>query len=75
MTLLLVIALTLLSFLTRVQSVIPSWALERFDKISNQYLIGDYTSPEFLESDFSGYKNSDVALLVERKKDQKRGLI
>lgn len=69
------ILLVLLSLQVRGQSVIPAWGQERFQKWADKYTLANYMKPQFLQKDFSGDKKLDLALLVERKIDKKKGIL
>jgi hypothetical protein len=57
------------------QSSIPAWGQERFQKLSDKYSLTNFLKPQYLEADFSGDNTVDLALLIERKTDKKKGLI
>lgn len=69
------IAFTLLSSLLWAQSKVPAWGLERLKPFQDRYSISKYIQPPYLEGDFSGDKINDIALLIERKIDKKKGII
>ena len=57
------------------QSTIPAWGQERINKLLDKYSLTDFLKPQYLEADFSGDNTVDLALLIERKTDKKKGLI
>jgi hypothetical protein len=69
------ITLIVNSLLLHAQSGIPEWGHENFKKFTDKYHLANYIKPQFLEADFSGDKTSDLALLIERKSDKKKGIL
>ncbi|MBT1698885.1 hypothetical protein KK083_18470 [Fulvivirgaceae bacterium PWU4] len=72
--------ITILSFLLwncglSGQSDLPKWAQERFKTFQKDYSRGTFITPSFLQADFSGDKKADLAILIERKSDQKKGIL
>lgn len=65
----------LASLLLHAQSELPKWGQERMKTFSDKYSVAGYMSPKFLETDLSGDNQSDLAILIERKMDKKRGIL
>lgn len=70
-----VLGLILGYFLLRGHSDLPAWAQERLKKFEKNYNRVNYIGPSFLQADFSGDKKADLAILIERKADQKKGIL
>jgi hypothetical protein len=70
-----VILLVMLSYVVHGQTALPPWGQERFKKWSDKYTLANYLQPQFFQKDFSGDKKPDLALLVERKIDKKKGIL
>ena len=67
--------LLLVSISAWCQSGLPAWAFKKFEQFSDKYVLSDYIKPQFLEADLSGDKKPDVAILIERKVDKKKGVL
>jgi len=70
--------ITLILVLTSVTSwsqTLPSWAAEKFKAYSGKYVLSSYVKPQFLEADLSGDKKPDVAIVIERRVDKKKGIL
>jgi hypothetical protein len=70
-----ILSFILWNFLLRDQSDLPAWAQERFKKFEKNYRRATFIKPPFLQADFSGDRKADVAILIERKSDQKKGVL
>jgi hypothetical protein len=70
-----ILALFLCRLTGHSQTVFPSWAQERFKKFIDRYRSVDYIKPSYLEADFSGDDRSDIAVLIERKADTRKGIL
>lgn len=68
------ISLVLSGFFLHGQSL-PAWGQEAFKKFKDKYTIENYIDPPFLQADLSGDKKIDLAILIERKTDQKKGIL
>ncbi len=55
----------------------PTWALTIFNKLSlsGQYKISDFVNPFYLEEDFNGDSNRDIALLIEEIDLGQKGIL
>ncbi len=69
------IAFLLSSKLLLAQTQLPRWGQDQFNKFAGKYDLAKYVTPQFLEADFSGDKKNDLAIPIERKTDQKKGLL
>lgn len=67
--------LLLASFQLAAQTPLPPWARQRMQQLSKTYVPAGYLQPTYLVTDFSGDKAADVALLVERARDRKKGIL
>jgi hypothetical protein len=67
--------LVLVCYAVNGQPGLPSWGQERFNKWSDKYLLANYIKPQFLIKDFTGDKREDLAILVERRIDKKKGIL
>ena len=56
---------------------IPEWGFERFKKHMPDeiFKIGEFVDPLFLEADFTGDGNEDLAIPIERKDNGKKGIL
>jgi hypothetical protein len=70
-----IVSLTLSSILLQAQSVLPTWGQERIKKFTAEFNLVSYVKPQFHQADFSGDKIDDLAILVERKTDKKKGIL
>lgn len=69
------IGFILISCLLWGQSGLPTWGQEKLKNFKDRYVLATYINPQFLEADFSGDKNVDLAILIERKTDKKKGIL
>lgn len=69
------IILMLITFLLHGQTELPQWGRERIKAFSDKYVIASYMNPKFIEADLSGDNNADLAILIERKMDKKKGVL
>ena len=69
------IGFILASHLLRAQSALPKWGQEKLKTFAAKYAPASYIAPHFLETDLSGDKNPDLAILIERKTDKKKGIL
>ncbi|MGC3943788.1 MAG: hypothetical protein QM762_04475 [Chryseolinea sp.] len=69
------IGLILFSHLLQGQPILPKWGQEKFSEFANRYVRAKYIAPQFLEADFSGDGNADLAILIERKTNKKKGIL
>ena len=60
-----------------IQQQLPDWFLEFYqaEKIDSNYKTSDYINPFYIEGDFNGDGEIDIAVLIEEKKTAKRGII
>ena len=56
---------------------LPAWAAEiiKSDKISHAYRVSDFLNPFYLEDDFDGDKQTDIAVLITEKQTGKKGIL
>lgn len=67
--------LVLICYTVNGQPGLPPWGQERFKKWADKYAPADYIKPQFFQKDFSGDKKQDLAIVVERKIDKKKGIL
>lgn len=71
----LVIAVILYGCRTMAQNSMPEWSQQRFESFSEVFRISDYPEPSYLEADFSGGGEIDVAILVQHVQTKRIGII
>ncbi|MBU2525047.1 MAG: hypothetical protein KKC03_00405 [Bacteroidetes bacterium] len=56
---------------------LPDWAFEVFQKqaVSKSHLLSNYVNPFYFEADFNGDNSLDIALLIEEKSSQLKGIL
>lgn len=69
------ISFILIHFLLPGQSTLPVWGQAKWKTFEDKYTLSNHIRPQFLEADFSGDHNADLAILIERKVDRKKGIL
>jgi hypothetical protein len=69
------IGFILISHLLQGQSGLPKWGQEKLKGFADRYVLSNYINPQFLETDLSGDKNVDLAILIEEKTENKKGIL
>lgn len=55
----------------------PAWFVKAFKqlRLDEKYEINEYLKPDWLEADFNGDGNLDIATLIIEKKSRKKGIL
>jgi hypothetical protein len=69
------IGFILVCYLLRGQSELPKWGQEKLKSFADSYVSAPYIDPQFIETDLSGDKTPDLAILIECKADKKKGIL